>query len=189
MTPETIFWRRVDGPGHEAGRLLSHGSGWRLAGTAVFSHDGDGCSLEYLIECDAAWRTAAARVSGWVGSRPVDLRVVADPALRWRLNSAECHVVEGCRDIDLSFSPSTNLLPIRRLNLRPGEAAEIRAAWLRFPEFVLEPLDQVYSRIDLTTYRYESGRGAFQALLRTNAIGFVTSYPGLWEAVEAKQAQ
>jgi len=90
--------------------------------------------------------------------------------------------VAGCLDIDLAFSPSTNLLPIRRLKLRPGEAAEVRAAWLRFPEFVLEPLEQMYRRLDAWTYRYESGGGAFVATLRTNTAGFVTSYPGLWEA-------
>ena len=188
MTPETIFWCRVDQPGHEAGRLLSLGSGWQLAGTAVFSDEGNPCSLEYLIECDPAWRTVSARVTGWVGPHAVDLSVVADAARRWQLNGRECRAVAGCLDIDLAFSPSTNLLPIRRLTLRPGEAAEIRAAWLRFPELVLEPLDQVYRRIDQSTYRYESGGGAFVAMLRTNAAGFVTSYPGLWEAVDSRPA-
>jgi len=163
---------------------VSVGSGWHLAGTAVFSHEGTPCSLEYRVECDAAWRTASARVRGWVGMQAVDLNVVADGTRRWRLNGSECGAVAGCLDIDLAFSPSTNLLPIRRLDLRPGQAAEVRAAWLRFPEVVLEPLDQVYRRLDQMTYRYESGGGAFVATLRTNATGFVTSYPGLWEAID-----
>jgi hypothetical protein len=188
LTLETIFWRRLDPPGHEAGRLLSLGSGWQLAGTSVFSYESGPCSLEYLIACDAAWQTASARVMGWVGDQAVDLEIVANAARRWQLNGRECRAVGGCLDIDLAFSPSTNLLPIRRLNLRPGEAAEVRAAWLRFPELVLEPLDQVYHRIDQSSYRYESGGGAFVAILRTNAAGFVTSYPGLWEAVHSGPA-
>jgi hypothetical protein len=44
----------------------------------------------------------------------------------------ECGAGEGCLDIDLGFSPSTNLLPIRRLTLAVGEAATVRAAWLPF---------------------------------------------------------
>jgi hypothetical protein len=186
--PETMLWGRVDRPGHEAARLLALGSAWHLAGTAVFSQDGDACSLEYLIQCDAAWQATSARVAGRIGARAIELRVVADAVRRWQLNGIECPNVAGCVDIDLAFSPSTNLLPIRRLNLRPGEAAEIRAAWLRFPELILEPLNQVYRRIDVTTYHYESGGGAFTALLRTNAAGFVTSYPGLWEAVDSRSA-
>jgi hypothetical protein len=39
----------------------------------------------------------------------------------------------GCVNIDLNFSPSTNLLPIRRLDLSVGASAIVRAAWLRFP--------------------------------------------------------
>lgn len=89
-----------------------------------------------------------------------------------------------CIDLDLNFSPSTNLLPIRRLSLAVAERATVRAAWLRFPSFRLEPLEQIYHRIDATTYRYESAGGRFVAELKVNATGFVTRYGDLWE-VEA----
>src|SRR5438132_1248052 len=83
------------------------------------------------------------------------------PARRWRLNGTECPAVAGCIDVDLNWSPSTNLLPICRLGLAPGQEAGVRAAWLRFPSFTLEPLEQRYRRLDAATYRYESGGGAF----------------------------
>jgi hypothetical protein len=66
-----------------------------------------------------------------------------------------------------------------------GQEMEVRAAWLRFPSFRLEPLAQVYRRIDETRYRYESGGGSFVAELRVNREGFVTYYPNIWEAEEA----
>jgi hypothetical protein len=91
--------------------------------------------------------------------------------------------VTGCIDLDLNFSPSTNLLPIRRLNLAVGDEAQVRAAWLRFPSFELEPLFQTYRRIDESTYRYLSSTG-FAADLEVSSVGFVTNYPGIWE-VEA----
>jgi hypothetical protein len=58
----------------------------------------------------------------------------------------------------------------------------VRAAWLRFPELTLEPLDQVYRRLDATTVRYESNGGRFVRDLRVNGEGMVTEYPGLWVA-------
>ena len=64
-----------------------------------------------------------------------------------------------------------------------GEQAQVKAAWLRFPSFTLERLDQVYRRIDAQTYRYESAGGAFVTEIRVNPAGFVTSYPDFWEAV------
>ena len=90
--------------------------------------------------------------------------------------------VQGCVDLDLNFSPSTNLLPIRRLSLEVGQEAEVRAAWLRFPSFKLEPHSQVYRRLDEFTYRYSSRGGEFVADLTVNECGLVTTYPGLWEA-------
>jgi hypothetical protein len=85
-------------------------------------------------------------------------------------------------DIDLGFSPSTNLLPIRRLKLAVGEEAEVRAAWLSFPSLRFELLSQMYRREAERTYRYESGGGTFVRTLEVNAAGLVTSYPGLWQA-------
>ena len=77
-----------------------------------------------------------------------------------------CPAVAGCVDLDLNFSPSTNLLPIRRLNLSVGQEAAVRAAWLRFPSFILEPLEQLYRRVDATTYRYESAGAGLSPIFR-----------------------
>jgi hypothetical protein len=60
----------------------------------------------------------------------------------------------------------------------------VKAAWLRFPSFALEPLEQIYRRIDAATYRYESAGGKFITELEVNAAGLVTRYPNFWE-VEA----
>lgn len=177
MTNSVMLWRRLDLPGHESARLV----GRNLSGTALFLHEGQPCRLDYRIVCDADWRTVSGKVSGWVGEREIEVECSVDSG-RWRLNGAECPQVEGCVDIDLNFSPSTNLLPIRRLGLAVGKEAPVRAAWLRFPSFALEPLEQVYRRLDEKTYRYESAGGSFVRELPVNDAGFVTLYPGLWEA-------
>lgn len=177
-----MLWRRLDLPGHEIGTLVLQDSGPELSGTAIFAHERSPCRLEYLVVCDSAWRTKSAHVSGVIGNREIDLRVSVDAEQRWRLNGAECPEVAGCVDIDLGFSPSTNLLPIRRLSLDVGEEAEVKAAWLPFPSLVFEVLPQIYRREGERTYRYESGGGAFVRVLEVNAVGFVTSYPGLWQA-------
>ena len=63
-----------------------------------------------------------------------------------------------------------------------GAEAEVHAAWLRFPSFKLERLDQRYSRVGPEMYRYESAGGAFVTELEVNSAGFVTLYPNFWEA-------
>jgi hypothetical protein len=111
----------------------------------------------------------------------VNIEVSVDSEGRWWVNGVETPGVAGCVDLDLNFSPSTNLLPIRRLNLDVGQEAEVRAAWLRFPSFALVPLEQRYRRVSESEYRYESAGGSFTAALHVNEAGFITSYANLWE--------
>jgi hypothetical protein len=175
-----IIWRRIDKPGHEFARLSLIDSCWSLDGTAVFVHEGLPCRLDYLLECDSQWLTLSGKIAGRVGDEVIEVEISVDPARRWRLNGEECAEVESCVDLDLNFSPSTNLLPIRRLNLAVGQEAGVRAAWLRFPSFKLEPLEQMYRRIDTLIYRYESAGGKFVTELEVDEAGFVTHYPNFW---------
>jgi hypothetical protein len=174
---QAIVWRSIHMPGHEYCSV----SDYVLSGTAVFVYQRKPCRLDYLIQCDQAWNTQAARVSGLVGERSIDINLKVEPDRHWLLNGTEQPAVKDCTDVDLNFSPSTNLLPIRRLKLQIGQEAEVNAAWLRFPSFKLKRLDQIYHRLDQTTYRYESGGGTFVAELKVNDSGLVTTYPELWE--------
>lgn len=181
-TPHLILWRWMDRPGHEAARLEFVDGEWHLRGTSVLLHEAQPVRLDYHIVCDAEWRTRRASVSGWIGEREVKAQIEARDG-RWRLNGAKVPEVEGCVDVDLNFSPSTNLLPIRRLNLRIGEEGAVGAAWLRFPGFHLERLEQTYRRTGETSYRYESAGGEFVRDIEVNQAGLVTQYPDFWEAI------
>ena len=81
-----------------------------------------------------------------------DAPVWWSPDARWLLNNEPVPSARGCLDIDLNFSPSTNLLPVRRLNLTVGHEATVRAAWLRRPD------DTSYRRCE--AWLRSAGRGA-----------------------------
>jgi len=177
----SIIWRRIDLPGHEAARLFFREPTWELAGTAIFSYHQQPCNIDYRIICNSEWQTRSASVVGWVGNTSIVTEITVDAGQSWWLNGKEIREVAGCIDIDLNFSPSTNLLPIRRLNLSVGKEAKVIAAWLRFPGFNLEPLDQLYRRTELATYHYESAGGRFVTDIKVNDTGFPTLYPNIWE--------
>ncbi len=178
-----VLWRRLDRPGHETALLLRAGNGWELAGAAVFLHRKDPCSLTYRITCDSKWRTRSAAVTGWVGKKTIGVEARIDRAGVWKVGGDEVSRIEGCVDVDLNFSPSTNLLPIRRLRLSVGEERDVRAAWLRFPSFRFELLEQSYRRLSRNRYRYRSAGGRFETDLEVDDDGFPTRYPGFWERV------
>jgi hypothetical protein len=177
----TVVWRRLDRPGHEAARLVWHDPFWQLSGMAVWSEAGTACRLEYAVVCDAGWLTRHAWVAGWIGPRHVRVDLLAMTDRRWHLDGRLCADVAGCPDVDLGFSPATNLLPVRRLGLEAGQAASVRAAWLSVPQLALAPLEQVYRRTGPGSYHYSTADGTVATELEVDADGFVQRYPGQWE--------
>lgn len=179
----SVVWRRFEavGAGHEFARVFSEGSKHFLEGTAIFVDEEKFCKLDYKIECDENWKTLNAKVSGFVGDEKIEIEIAADSNKIWTINGEEISAVQNCIDIDLNFSPVTNTLPIRRLNLQIGEKAEVRAAWLRFPSFKLELLEQIYERNGEKKYAYESANGTFRSEIETDDFGLATRYGDFWE--------
>ena len=184
---KSIIWRRLDIPGHEFARISSNQTGQFIDGTAILVFQAEFCKLDYSIECDKDWRTVAAKIDGFVGRRKIEIEISVDEQNFWTLNGERISEVDDCIDIDLNFSPVTNTLPIRRLNLPVGEKRAVRAAWLRFPSFRLEPLEQIYERNADRIYHYESAGGRFTTDIETDDFGLVVNYPNFWQ-IEDKQA-
>jgi hypothetical protein len=183
VSVSTILWRRLDTEGHDVCRLIQQESGWRLEGTAVFLQESERACLAYELHCDQAWQTRDALVQGWMGARSLDFHFARLADDLWTLNGQVASQVKGCVDLDLGFTPATNLSQIRRIALRVGEAADVPVAWFDVSTGTLETLHQRYERRTADTYWYESRRFSYSALLHVNAAGFVEKYPELWEAI------
>jgi hypothetical protein len=117
------------------------------------------------------------------------LRLTVDEQRRWWDASGELQPLRGCVDVDLGVSPSTNTLPIRRLGLEVGAAAEIGAAWVRFPELDVTRLDQRYTRLDARRYRYQSLPDGRAYAIEVDDRGLVRRYEDGWERVAVNDAR
>lgn len=178
----SILWRRLDGEGHDVCRLVRTSTGWRLEGVAVFAHEGRPCGLVYDVDCDAGWHTRAARVTGSRAGGSIDLHIVRTETGAWQMNGVVQAAAHDLVDVDLGFTPATNLIAIRRLGLAIGQASPAPAAYLAFPELRLDRLDQTYQRLDGHRYRYTAPAYGYDDVLTVSPEGFVTTYPALWEA-------
>lgn len=177
-------WRRLDVPGREDARIEQTAEGWRLTGRLEAEEASVRAQLMYVIECERDWRTRRTILTGTAAGGPVRFEFAADGEGHWTLDGAPLRLVEGALDIDLGFTPATNLLPIRRLNLAVGERADVRTAWVRFPELRVEALEQSYQREADRVFRYDAlvDGEPFRARLDTDGFGRVLLYEGLWEA-------
>lgn len=185
-THATVLWRRIDTPGHDWARFEATSTSIRITGTALFLHEQHPARFDYVVECDSAWRTQRAHVRGDFAGRAIDLEIARSGA-QWTLDGKPQPAVEGALDVDLAFTPATNTLPVRRQALAIGARADVRAAWLRFPELDLVTLEQSYARRSPRAYHYESNGGTFVRDLELDDDGIVVRYPGLWERVATQR--
>jgi hypothetical protein len=175
----SAFWRRLDASGSDAARLYQTRTGWRLTGTAVFLQDRAPTRLDYALDLSADWTTERGVITGFVGGAIVDLTIICDAA-GWCMNGTKAAGFEHVKDLDLGFTPATNLPQLRRANLQIGESIDFSVAWWEPGTPTLLELPQHYRRRSERTYWYESPSGPYSAELEIAPNGFVRNYPGLW---------
>jgi hypothetical protein len=172
-----VLWEASDG-GSEVCVLERAGRGWRLRGTVLTHEAKQPIELRYAVTVDSAWATIGVEVL--VACAGGDPRAVAKLDELWSDPERPPDYRE-CVDVDLSFTPATNTLPIRRLDLDVGDEAEIRVAWLVWPELGVRPVLQRYARLAKDRYRYT--QDDFEAELTVDEHGLVLEYEGLWHAI------
>jgi hypothetical protein len=182
-----VIWRRVlDERSFELATVARVGESYRLRGTALISEENTPSRVDYLIECSADWETRTVEVRQVLGAKATVLRLAADRGT-WLRNGARAPELDGCTDIDLGISPSTNALPVNRLRIPVGESREIRAAWMQFPQCTVEAAQQSYERLAPTRYRYRSVASGFTAVIEVDDAGLPIDYSGIWRRVAANE--
>ena len=179
--PPSFLYQRYDAPGAEFCGVRRDDAGWWLEGKLILAGPPVG-AISYAVHVDAAWRTRFVQLASEVPKDQEGHELRADGAGQWWLDGRAQPQVAGALDVDFEFSPLTNLLPIRRLDLPVGAVAGVRSAWLRLRPVRLEPLEQRYRRMDSDTYEYEAwvDEERFRATLRTTRQGLITRYGDLW---------
>jgi uncharacterized protein len=150
-------------------------AGLSLVGTVLGAESGVPLRIEYRVMADGAAMTKAAHVRDLRGFDQRELTVERSAKGVWAVDGKVAKALKGCTDVDLGCTPSTNTLPIRRLRLAIGASQTIQAAWIRFPELTVTKANQTYTRLDESTYRYESG--SFSAELFVDDDALVAAYP------------
>jgi hypothetical protein len=202
--PDARFWTRRDTSGIEH-VLFDARSGLYARGTAA-AVDPIAYTCRYELQTDQSWVTTRVEVAtegaGW--ARTLRLELAAG---RWRATTSEqgnldaaltaagharaglpgtedADLLYGAFDVDLTGSPLTNTLPIRRLDLLKADAGvshRLNVAWVILPSLEVVQADQIYTALGDGQVRFASE--TFSADLTVDDDGFVLRYPGLAEIV------
>ncbi len=143
----------------------------------VLTATGDRWTRSLVLERDDAgtwtgtWAASGSAPAVVTGSTPPDAVEPAD---------IPGHVL----DVDVQWSPVTNLMPIRRLGLdRAGPTAGFTMAWISVPSLTVSLDEQRYTPLGVddgeVCVRFENGDGFFTAVIRCDADGVALDYPGI----------
>jgi len=174
-------WQDWAGEGLEHLVLRDGNSGWLTESLVIGDADGERFAIQYVVECEPEWRTTKVALTLMETGQSIMLS--SDGAGNWRDESTEpLPALNGAIDVDITATPFTNTLPIRRLGLESGQSAEIVVAYIEVPALTVTADPQRYSCLEpMRRYRFESQGGDFVREIEVDEHGLVVLYPGLFK--------
>lgn len=166
----TARWRTWDDSHLETLTLRWENEGWTATGEVGRE------AVTYVLRLSATWQ-----IRQFLLFRDLDepdLWLGADGTGRWgEMNGAHRPDLGGCTDIDLMCTPFTNSLPIRRLGLDIGAAADVSSATVDVETLELVTTRQRYERLALRRFRYTNLDSGSSTDLDVDEYGLVHDYP------------
>jgi hypothetical protein len=177
-----ILWQRLDAPGLEHFRLVIENRVSSGDGLVISTENGRVFRLYYRVRCDSQWRCLGAEIN-LMGDGNGKLNLTKESEENWIANGRQVEGSVHCIDIDISATPFTNTLPIRRLNLQPGQSSEISALYILIPDLTLTVVKQIYRCVGQSqggaTYVYQGLDGrAYRVMV--DGDGLVTEYEDIF---------
>jgi hypothetical protein len=161
-------------------------TGNEIVSTITGTYENKIYTVEYRIETNVNWETKSVRIHTKIDNTE-DVTALEKIDEKWFLNGVLTDEFNAIYDIDISLTPFTNTLPVRRLKLMEYEKQVIAVIYFDVLEKQIKPVKQIYTRLTGDKYRYENYDKSFTADIHTDEDGLVKDYPTLFE-MTAKQS-
>lgn len=166
-----LAWATWDGDGSETTSILWENEGFTVSG--VVSRE----RIQYVLRLSPNWQVRQFLL--FRDLEEPDLWLATDGGGRWgEMNGAHRTELDGCYDIDLTCTPFTNTLPIRRLPVEVGDTVELPVVWVDPETLEVAPVVQRYTRLASHRWRYENTTTGFATEFDVDEHGVVLDYPG-----------
>jgi hypothetical protein len=134
-------------------------------------------SIHYMLETDFNWTVKHLLVNDLLNTQN-NIQLSSDGKGRWFHGTELLSMAEGCIDADLTLTPFTNTLPIRRLSWEQGKRQTIQVIHIGLPEMKMVRAEQYYTMLSPQRFLFETG-DHFSAELSLDENKMVIHYPGI----------
>jgi uncharacterized protein len=180
VSVKTLVWQQWDNVGLEYLELTESGKEVKVDSTVIGFEDNRPFRLRYQIRCDIHYQVQQLTLD-LAGHE--EILLTTDGAGHWfDMHNQPLLHLDGCIDIDISATPFTNALPIKRLDWQIDQNRSLDMVYIRIPELTIERVTQQYTCLEKNRHSglFEYSQPAFKAVLPIDADGFVQNYPNLF---------
>ena len=170
----SVRWRGLDPATLEHCHVTASARDTRIRSAIITPSFG----LFYRIKLDETGHVRTVRLERTDG---LGLELFSDGAGNWSNDRAEpLPALRGCIDIDISVTPLTNSLPLWRCDWTIDQPQRFVMSWIDADAMTVRRDEQIYTRLDETRFRYQSGSGSFERIITVDGDGLVLDYPDLF---------
>ncbi|RFS19089.1 hypothetical protein DVR12_25105 [Chitinophaga silvatica] len=178
-----IIWKATKWPAIEYFTLQNKGQGMVASGSINGVKDQIPFCIRYKVELTADWRITTFHIRE-ESIQSKELILTSDLEGHWfDKDNNQIELFDNCLDIDISLTPFTNTLPIKRLQFDNKESKVLDILYIKLPEFELQKVQQRYTRITQHEYLYENISTDFSAKIPYDEFYLVKNYPGIFERI------
>lgn len=145
--------------------------------------------VEYLIRTNEHWQTLFFELRTQLDDRREVISYHSDGKGNWTKNGSPVNEFKGCIDIDIPLTPFTNTLPINRIKLSVNKNQQIKVLYLDILNHQIKPVQQRYTRLSQTEYKYENVPNDFEAIVIVDESGLVIDYPELFVRTDRRESK
>jgi uncharacterized protein len=186
----TVMWMQWNNLGMEQLHLRNTKAGITADGVVVGIKEGQPFRTRYQIDANQEWQVQRLNIESlYPGGKTLSLH--ADGEGHWWKSSEaddqDLPDLKNCIDVDLSATPFTNTLAIRRLSLQPGETQTLSVVYVAIPDLEVRPVPQRYTCLEINSqggiYQYEGLLRNFSVELLVDRDGLVIEYPNAFRRI------
>jgi hypothetical protein len=178
-----VIWQGLEYNSLENCIISSSENGYEINATVVGHYDRFIYLVQYTIKTNKNWETLFLDITIQHSNQRKRITLDCDGKGHWYCAGEIITEYNGCIDPDISITPFTNTLPVKRYKLAQHEG-NIKVLYIDVFELAVRVAHQRYAHRSGLVYHFETVPKDFEAEIAFNDWGIVMEYPALFRCLD-----
>lgn len=180
MFPNEMVWENIETFGCEYLYISRTEHMIQVESTVISLETGFPVQIWYQMTLNHSWKITKVHI---IDKNGPSLQLTSTGTGVWYdHHGVKLDYLNGAIDIDISATPFSNSLPIKRHTWDPGQKREIDMIYVSIPSLDVQKVKQTYTYIERENEDrvFHFQHKEFTSFISVDENGYVTEYPGLF---------